>query len=199
LTSFPIVLADWQYKSRPDLSPPTLNITIPAAQEISPGYIFIAPYSWLSWSTPQPFGPIQPAPYIFTSTGNLVWSGLGYFSGWGTNFQAARWKGEDVLFAFEGSRNTMHGHSHGHVKILNSKYETVKEVTAGSHALLDLHEFQIVDEKTAVVEIYQPLPYDLDAYGTGPESQWIVDARFQGKSLPFLREFSLMPNELHRT
>lgn len=176
-----IASADWKFKSRPDLSPPTLNTTVPASADVAPGYIFVAPYSWLSWDAPLAHGPLQPAPYIFASTGGLVWSGFGYFSGWGGNFQSAKYKGEDVLFAFEGSRNTKHGHSHGHAKILNKNYETIKEVRSGNHALLDLHEFEIVDGKTALVESYRPVPYDLTKYGAKPESQWIVDATFQGK------------------
>jgi Arylsulfotransferase (ASST) len=175
------VSANWNYKSRPDLSPPTLNITVPASPKVASGYIFVAPYSWLSWDEPLAHGPLQPAPYIFTSTGELVWSGFGYFSGWTANFQAAKYKGEDVLFAFEGSRNTKHGHSHGHAKILNRNYETIKEVRSGNHALLDLHEFEIVSGRTALVESYRPAPYDLRKYGAKPESQWIVDATFQGK------------------
>ena len=92
-----------------------------------------------------------------------------------------RLNGEDVLFAFEGSRSTLHGHSHGHAKILNQNYKTIDEVRAGHHALLELHEFKIADEKSALVEIYQPVPFNLQAYGAGPESQRLVDARFQGK------------------
>jgi hypothetical protein len=178
-----LVAADWKYKSRPDFAVLTLNITTSAAEELSLGYIFIALYSGVSWSETTAHGPLQPAPYIFTSSGELVWSGFGYFSGWSTNFQAAKWRGQDVLFAFEGSRNTLQGHSHGHAKILNKNYETIREIRSGNHDLLDLHEFHIVDEKTAVMESYHPLPYDLRPYGTKPDSQWIVDARFQGEIL----------------
>jgi hypothetical protein len=103
-----------------------------------------------------------------------------YVSGWAGNFQTAKFKGEDILFAFEGSRNALHGHSHGHVKLLDKYYETTKEVRTGNHAFLDLHEFHIVDENTALVESYVPVPFDLREYGAGPKSQWIVDARFQG-------------------
>jgi hypothetical protein len=74
----------------------------------------------------------------------------------------------------------MHGHGHSHAKILNQDYETIREVRTGSASVPDLHEFQIADEKTALVEIYQPVPFDLISYGAGPESQWLVDARFQG-------------------
>lgn len=38
-------VADEQYKSRPDLSPPRLNITIPATEDVGSGYIFLCPYS----------------------------------------------------------------------------------------------------------------------------------------------------------
>jgi hypothetical protein len=177
---FSASLADWQYKSRPDLAPPTLNITVSSASEISPGYLFIAPYSGVSWDSPLTHGPLQPGPYIFTSTGELVWSGFGYVSGFITNFQVAKWNGEDVLFAFESSRNFRHGHGHGHAKILNRNYETIREVRGGNSALLDVHEFHIVDEKTALVQSYKPIPFDLKNYGARPKSQWIVEAIFQG-------------------
>jgi hypothetical protein len=194
--SIPGTSADWQYKSRPDLSPPILNITIPA-QNTSEGYIFIAPYSGRSFSYPTPHGPAQPAPYIFTDKGELVWSGFGYVNGWAANFQAAKWRGKDVLFAHEGNRNTLKGHSHGHVKILDQSYETIKELRAGNHRLSDLHEFHIVDEKTALVESYTPIPYDLSAYGGSPEAQWIINAEFQGLSWPPLQTVQRFNN--HRT
>jgi hypothetical protein len=175
------VSANWRYKSRPDLAPPSLNITVSAGSEVSDGFIFVAPYSGISWDSPLAHGPLQPGPYIFTSDGELVWSGFGYVAGFITNFQAGKWKGEDVLFSLEASRNTKHGHGHGHAKILNRNYETIKDVRGGNAALLDIHEFLIVDEKTALVESYRPTPFHLSEYGTGPYSQWIVDAVFQGK------------------
>jgi hypothetical protein len=173
--------ANWKYKSRSDLSPPTLNITVQATSEVSAGLIFVAPYSGASWDSSLAQGPLQPGPYIFTSSGELVWSGFGYVTGFVTNFQAAKWKGEDILFAFEASRNFKHGHGHGHAKILNQNYDTIKEVRGGNSALLDIHEFHIVDEKTTLVESYKPIPFNLNNYGTGPKSQWIVDALLQGK------------------
>jgi len=106
--------ADWRYKSRPDLSPPTLNITIPASAHVSPGYLFLAPFSGYPEVSSGPgstrHGPLQAAPYIFTDTGDLVWSGFTFFSIWATNFQVVRWKGRDVLASFEGSHNAAYGH-----------------------------------------------------------------------------------------
>ncbi|KAL9623487.1 MAG: hypothetical protein Q9160_002167 [Pyrenula sp. 1 TL-2023] len=169
--------ANWRYRSRPDLSPPTLNNTIPATNEVEKGYIFIAPFSGFPDSTHH--GPLQPGPYIFTDTGELVWSGFTYFSVWAANFQVARYRGQDVLFCFEGKHNAAYGHGHGHVTFLDQHYETVLELRAGNHRLMDKHEFHIIDEKTALIQIYHPVPYDLRAYGGSEEQQWIVDARFQ--------------------
>lgn len=179
LVSFtPLVSANWRYRSRPDLSPPTLNITIPATKEVEKGYLFVAPFSGCPEGTHH--GPAQAAPYIFTDTGDLVWSGFTYFSIWATNFQAARYKGQDVLFSFEGSHNAAYGHGHGHTTILDQSYETIRELRAGNHRLTDKHEFHIINEETALIQIYHPVPYDLSAYGGSEAQQWIVDARFQG-------------------
>ncbi|QPG73889.1 hypothetical protein FOA43_001204 [Brettanomyces nanus] len=170
-------LASWQFRSRPDLDVPTLNITIPADDETSSGYIFCAPFSGYADNTNH--GPRQAAPYIFTEDGELVWSGFSYFSIWATNFQAGKWNGKNVLFSFEGSHNPAYGHGHGHITILDDKYETIKELRAGNHKISDKHEFNIIDEKTGLIQIYQPVPKDLSAYGGSKEQQWIVDAVFQ--------------------
>ncbi|KIW17244.1 hypothetical protein PV08_04435 [Exophiala spinifera] len=177
LSSLPLASANWRYKSRPDLAPPTLNITIPATSEVEKGYLFIAPFSGYPEGTRH--GPLQAAPYIFTDTGDLVWSGFTYFSIWATNFQAAKYKGKDVLFCFEGSHNAAYGHGHGHTTFLDQNYETIRELRAGNHRLTDKHEFHIINEETALIQIYHPVPYDLSPYGGSEEQQWIVDARFQ--------------------
>jgi hypothetical protein len=177
----PSVSANWRYKSRPDLAPPVLNITIPATKEVEKGYLFVAPFSGYPEGTNH--GPAQAAPYIFTDTGDLVWSGFTYFSIWATNFQAARYKGKNILFSFEGSHNAAYGHGHGHTTFLDEHYETIRELRAGNHRLTDKHEFHIINEDTALIQIYHPVPYNLTAYGGSEKQQWIVDARFQGPYL----------------
>lgn len=172
-----VALADWQFRSRPDLSPPQLNITV-AANKTSPGHLFVAPYSGYSDSS-NLHGPRQAAPYIFTDTGDLVWSGYTYFSIWNANFQAAKFHGQDVLFSFEGDHNPLYGHGHGHFTFLNKNYETIKEIRAGNHRLSDKHEFHILDEKTAVIQIHQPTPFNLEEFGGGRRQQWIVNSIFQ--------------------
>ncbi|RSL84254.1 hypothetical protein CEP52_016486 [Fusarium oligoseptatum] len=172
-----MALADGSYRSRPDLSPPHLNITIPCQGRCESGFLFVAPFT--SFADPVDHGPLQQGPYILTDTGELVWSGYTYFSTWSGNFQAARWKGKDVLFAFEGAHNSLHGHGHGHHTFLDQTYQNIRELRAGHHLLSDKHEFIVVNETTALFQIYHPKQINLTPYGAVDGQTWIVDAKFQ--------------------
>ncbi|KAL3305599.1 arylsulfotransferase [Colletotrichum asianum] len=175
----PLASADWQFRSRPDLAPPRLNITIPATADVEQGYLFVAPFAGLPDTPTEQHGPRQAGPYIFRDDGELVWSGYAIYSIWATNFQAARWRGRDVLFSFEGDHNPGYGHGHGHVTFLDQHYETIRELRAGNHKLVDKHEFNVVNEETGLIQIYQPVPRYLTPWGAEPEQQWIVNAIIQ--------------------
>ncbi|EAQ86266.1 hypothetical protein CHGG_07519 [Chaetomium globosum CBS 148.51] len=171
--------ADWQFRSRTDLAPPRLNISIPATKDAAEGYLFVAPFAGFPDTPTEQHGPRQAGPYIFRDDGDLIWSGYGIYSIWATNFQAARWKGKDVLFSFEGDHNAGYGHGHGHITIMDQHYETIRELRAGNHKLVDKHEFHVINEETGLIQIYQPVPRDLSKWGGSPEQQWIVDAIIQ--------------------
>lgn len=173
-------VADWQYRSRPDLAPPRLNITIPATEDVDPGYLFLAPFAGYPDTPTEQHGPRQAGPYIFKDNGDLIWSGYALYSIWSTNFQAGRWKGKDILFSFEGDHNAGYGHGHGHITFMDQHYETIRELRAGNHKLVDKHEFHIVNEETGLIQIYQPVPRDLTEWGASEEQQWIVNAIIQG-------------------
>ncbi|KPM37904.1 hypothetical protein AK830_g8666 [Neonectria ditissima] len=191
----PLIAADWQFRSRPDLAPPRLNITIPATDAAAPGYLFLAPFAGFPDTPTEQHGPRQAAPYMFQDNGDLVWSGYGFYSIWATNFQAGRWKGEDVLFSFEGDHNAGYGHGHGHITILDKHYETIRELRARNHKLVDKHEFRIVNEETGLIQIYQPVPRDLTEWGASPEQQWIVNAIIQ-ELTSILLELDITTGEL---
>lgn len=173
------VNGDWQYRSRPDLSPPRLNITIPATLDVDDGYIFVAPYRGFIQSEGLD-GPEQPGGYIFRNDGDLVWSSIGMLDGWVGNFRVTRWQGQDVLQAFQGTLDSFHGHGFGHPTLLNSHYESVREIRCANHRIVSIHEFRIVNERTALIESYQPTPMDLSPYGGSADQQWIADAIIQG-------------------
>jgi hypothetical protein len=157
-----------------------LNITHPArAGETASGYFFVAPFA--GGSDQEKHGPLQPGPYIFDEQGELVWTGFAqYFSIWTVNLQTTTYRGEPALLAFQGKHNAAHGHGHGHLKLLDDKYDVIREIRAGHHRLIDKHEGQVIDDgKSALFQIYQPVPRDLSAYGGDEDHQWIVDAIFQ--------------------
>lgn len=49
------------------------------------------------------------------------------------------------------------------------------------YSVADIHEFLIVDEKTALIEAYHPLTRDLSDFGGDNDQIWIVEARLQGE------------------
>ncbi|CEH13101.1 hypothetical protein CBOM_01042 [Ceraceosorus bombacis] len=196
--------ATWQFLSRPDLNVPILNIThnTPSASQLSPGLLFISPFSGDS-DHDELASPPQPGPYIFEPhSGQLVWSGFAqYTAGWTVSLHKTRFKGKDALLAFEGKHNALHGHGHGHLTLLDQSYGLIKSVGAGHHRLVDKHEAQVIaDGASALVQIYHPVPgYGLQqSAGEGGEEggeggeegeegeqhdhvhrQWVVDAQFQ--------------------
>ncbi|KAF5657733.1 Secreted protein [Fusarium heterosporum] len=171
------VLGDWQFRSRPGLSPPKLNITVPAQEGlVEKGLIFVTPYPGFG---PNSKGPEQPAAYIFRDNGDLVWSGLSFFSGFAANFKVQTWNGQKVLSAFQGQWAETPGRAYGHHVLLNNRYEVVKTVRANSHRFASLHEFLIVDETTALIEITSALPISLTPWGGTKEQNWILSTGFQ--------------------
>ncbi|KAK9778374.1 putative Major facilitator superfamily (MFS) profile domain-containing protein [Seiridium cardinale] len=161
--------ADRTYRSRPDLAPPHLSITVATSSQVEQGYLFIAPYSGKFQGTPQ------SGPYIVDNSGDLVWSGYGDFGPTTANFQPARWNGQDVLFGYEGTLNPLKGHGHGHHKIVDQHYQTIHEVRSAGHYLSDMHEFNVVNEKTVLVGSYTPREIDLSPYGGDENQTWIIE------------------------
>jgi hypothetical protein len=100
-----LAFADDQYKSRPDLAPSKLNITIPAHKDVAPGNILVGPCG--SFEGPRG-GPEQAAAYIFRDDGDLIWSSFGHCPGFVANFQATKLFGQPVVHAFTGSLDSFH-------------------------------------------------------------------------------------------
>ncbi|KAK7416896.1 hypothetical protein QQZ08_011837 [Neonectria magnoliae] len=72
--------------------------------------------------------PEQPVAYIFRSEGDLVWSSLGYLSGFVANIQATRYQVQPVLQAFQGTIHVSHGRGHGTLQILDHRYQQVAQI-----------------------------------------------------------------------
>ncbi|KAF4962605.1 hypothetical protein FSARC_9383 [Fusarium sarcochroum] len=173
----PLVAGDWQYRSRPDLTPPKLNITNPAREAlVEKGLLFITPYPSFS---PGGKGPEQPGAYIFRDNGDLVWTGLSYLAGQVLNFRVDTWNRQQVLSSFQGQPAETPGRAYGNHVLLNNRYEIIKTLRAASHKFASLHEFRIVDGKTALIEITNTLPVPLSRWGGTKDQNWILSTGFQ--------------------
>src|SRR5919112_2519148 len=126
------------FRSRPDLSPPAIEISA-QAQDTAPGYIFVAPKK----------GAGQDGPMIVDDSGQLVWFSKNRYA---TNFKVQRFRGEPVLTWWQG--HVVAGHGVGEYHIFDSSYREVGTVGAGNGYRGDLHEFAITPKDSALLTIY---------------------------------------------
>lgn len=167
------------YHSRPDLTAPKLNITTTSTSHLSSGYLFISPYSRSS--------NLQSGNYILDSNGELIYSGASQWDDWNGNFQVGKYKGQSVLYSYEGSIIEPQGHGFGHHRLVDQKYETVANVSAAGGYMADFHELSLTDDGSAVFGVWEPVQRDLTAYG-GEKDGWVAEAIIQGMSLTQLQQ-----------
>ncbi|KAK4936345.1 hypothetical protein LTR10_022773 [Elasticomyces elasticus] len=157
-----------QFKSRPDIYAPFLNISLFVEDSVTPGYIFLGPY--------QTF---QAANYIYDNTGNLVWSGFGQTGGGPShNFHVCSINGTDNLCYITGAQND--GYVRGYAVVLDSTLTTQTSIhSQGGLANFDEHEFNVVnDGQSGMFTLYNPEPYDLSSYNISGQG-WLMNCYFQ--------------------
>jgi hypothetical protein len=86
-----------------------------------------------------------------------------------------RYRGADVLTWYEG--DVLGGYG-GDFVIADSSYRELKRVRAQQGMHGDLHEVLITTRETALISIYQPLPYDLTPVG-GPTDGQLIEGVVQ--------------------
>ncbi|KAF8850842.1 hypothetical protein BDZ45DRAFT_167713 [Acephala macrosclerotiorum] len=117
----------------------------------------------------------NPGPVIVDSRGELIWLEGKY--GEAMNLRVQRYEGQDYLTFWSG---TSHGaHSNGSYYMLDSTYELIHKVSAvGADLAGDLHEFEVTDDGTALITLYQDV--EIDCTSVGFEGKcWINDCLFQ--------------------
>ncbi|ROV99135.1 hypothetical protein VMCG_06578 [Cytospora schulzeri] len=152
---------------RPDLRPPRLNIIHRDARRATTGYIFASP----AFS-----GQYRPdsGPYIFdTINGTLIWSGISAASGAEhSNVQGLHlclYKENPHLCFWRGQQRDGHGGGVG--VIMSQDYTVVKTISStSSQTGVDLHEFHLTPDNTALITTYQPRFI---------EGLWVLDSCFE--------------------
>ncbi len=125
-----------RYRSRPDLSPPHVDIDIPAGP-VAPGLVFLTPNN----------GAGASGPTIVDNDGELMWM-LPVRGRNVTDFRVATYRGQPVLAWWEGTVNG--GIGSGECVIADTSYRQIARIAAGDGRTVDLHEFQITPEGTAL-------------------------------------------------
>jgi hypothetical protein len=139
----------WAFRSRPDLSPAAIEVTM-RAQGTSSDYMLLALKE----------GAGEHGPMIVDDQGQLVWFGK-YRSA--RDFRVQRYRGRPVLTWWEG--RVVLGHGVGEYVIFDDSYRQIARVRAGNGYQGDLHEFLITPEDTALLTAYAPTRTDLSAVG----------------------------------
>jgi hypothetical protein len=149
------------YRSRPDLHPPAVRVTT-SSSGTSPGYLFMAPKSW----------PGQSGPLIFDEHGQIVWfhpvpRGFKTY-----DFRTATYLGKPVLTWWQGQNPKTGGVGIG--MIANSSYHVIATVRGGNGYPVDIHEFRVTPQGTALIIATSAVDWDLRAVG-GQRDQTVFD------------------------
>ncbi|KAF2864268.1 hypothetical protein K470DRAFT_253934 [Piedraia hortae CBS 480.64] len=112
--------------------------------------------------SPRGWSLSLPGPMILDSRGDLVWSHHyeNEFGGQAYNFMVQEYKGENYLTFWLGD-DRVRGHGSGSYYMLNASYDVVHRVSAANGLTADLHEFLITPEGTALMTMYEIVPYDV--------------------------------------
>jgi len=144
----------WTFRSRPDLSPPAVEVT-KQAHDTAPGYIFVAP---------EKGDTGQGGSLIIDNKGQVVWfRPLRHpikASSRVMNFEVQSYRGRPVL---------TWGETPGEYVIFDDSYHEIARFTAANGFNGDHHEFLISPQDTALISIYDMVPQDLSSFD-GPKN-----------------------------
>jgi Arylsulfotransferase (ASST) len=144
----------WTFRSRPDLSPPAVEVA-KEAHHTAPGYVFIAP---------EEGDAGQGGSLIVDDRGQVVWfRPLRHPikpSSRVMNFEVQNYRGRPVL---------TWGETPGEYVIFDDSYHEIARFTAANGYNGDHHEFLISPQDTALITIFNAVPRDLTSFG-GPKN-----------------------------
>jgi arylsulfotransferase ASST len=157
----------WAFRSRPELSPPVIEVTARAHDNTAPGYIFVAPKNG-----PEESGPGQDGCMILDEDGQPVWFRPLQREEWDVmDFKVQTYRGEPVLTWWEGFHT---GYGQGEYVIADGSYREIRRVRAGNGYIGDHHEFLITPQDSALFTVYAPVRMDLSSFG-GPKEGVVLE------------------------
>jgi hypothetical protein len=145
---------------QPELPLPVTNLQTSTA--VAPGYVFISP------TGPGGLTPLAGAiqgPEIVNSQGQPVWFLPLPDNQLAADFRIQTYQGESVLTWAQGPGFEVETPGASTDYIFDNTYTQVATVQAGNGYNADLHEFQLTPQNTALITIYNTVPYDLSSLG----------------------------------
>lgn len=160
-------VAPWTFRSRPDLRPPVMNITVPA-DGTDEGFVFLGARVESG----------QAGAMILDNAGELIWynppaSDLDQLH----DVRVQEYRGEPVLTFAEA--NGPRGYRLGHYVICDRSYRRIAQLQiANGYTGGDHHEFLLTPEGTALIGSYHPVQWDLSSVG-GSQTGTVLDGVVQ--------------------
>ena len=137
----------WAFRSRPDLSPPAVEVS-KASHDTASGLIFVAP---------EEGGGGQGGTMILDDRGQVVWF---------RPFRAAKGRAMSLeVQTYRGRPVLTWGESPGEYVIFDASYREIARLAAGNGYGGNHHEFLISPQDTALITIYDAVLRDLSAVG----------------------------------
>jgi hypothetical protein len=170
------------FVTRPDLTPPALTIARhDGAVSTSPEYFILAPAGY-----PR-IGPGTPGLMIMDRNGGIVWysPNTGFPASKGEarmDLKVQTYRGKPVLTWWQG-KVILKGVGEGRAVIADTSYRTIATLNAGNGLQVDLHEFVITPQDTALITANRPVATDLSAIG-GPRKGVALSGVVQEIDIP---------------
>jgi Arylsulfotransferase (ASST) len=156
------------FHSRPDLRPPAIAVS---GRSTGAGALFLGP-------TGVGTGDLsQAGPLLIDHRGGLVFFQPLAAGKWAANVRVQSFNGERVLTWWEGTVGN--GYGQGEAVIMTDSYHEVARVSAAGGRQMDLHEFVLTPQGTALFTCYpQTVRTDLSAIG-GARDAAVLESAFQ--------------------
>jgi Arylsulfotransferase (ASST) len=162
--------------SRPNLHPPVMSVdtaSLPLASAtggaVAPGYLFLGPSAG---------NGVQAGPLLVDHQGEPVWFKPIPRALWATDIRLAHYRHQPVVTWWEGKMNVI-GFGQGEGVIVDSSYREVARVRAGNGRSIDIHEFILTPEGTALFTCFpKRVPADLSEVG-GPSDGSVLEGVIQ--------------------
>ncbi|KAI5210848.1 hypothetical protein E4T38_01936 [Aureobasidium subglaciale] len=157
----------------PQFRPPLLNVTVYDQEKVSPGYIFVGPYSQLAAKQITDLAEAYTTgPTIFDSTGvrvgpnmsrnnltmlqQLIWVGSTIFPGRDAyDFKTVTIRGETMLSYIISPNEFYPDHPQGKAVLVNDRFELVNTtLPLFDTPEINIHEYRVIDDGLSVLMLY---------------------------------------------